>query len=79
MKKLFLALLLISSTCLFAQEARRLEILFLGDDGHHVPIERVPTLMAALGPKGINITYTNKLEDLNAKTLGKYDALMIFA
>ncbi|ADB36575.1 PVC-type heme-binding CxxCH protein [Spirosoma linguale] len=58
---------------------RRTEILFLGDNGHHRPIERVPELMAALGDKGINITYTDKLEDLNADNLNKYDGLLIFA
>ena len=79
MKKLLLAILLITTVNLFAQEGRRLEILFLGDDGHHVPIERLPTLMAALGPKGINFTYSNELDDLNPITLNKYDALMIFA
>lgn len=77
MKKLITLLLL--STHLLAQEPRRLEVLFLGDNGHHVPIERIPTLMAALGPRGINFTYTDKLEDLNAKTLSKYDALMVYA
>jgi len=79
MKKLLLAILLITTVNLFAQEGRRLEILFLGDDGHHVPIERLPTLTAALGPKGINFTYSNDLDDLNPITLNKYDALMIFA
>lgn len=64
----------------FAQQGRRVEVLFLGDPvGHHKPIERVPTIMAALGPKGINFTYTDKLEDLNAETLSKFDALMIYA
>ncbi len=58
---------------------RRTEILFLGDNGHHKPIERVPQLMAALGSRGINITYTDKLEDLNADNLNKYDGLLIFA
>ena len=76
--KFLLTLSLLLSTA-FAQQARRIEVLFLGDKGHHKPIERVPQLMAALGPKGINITYTDDLGDLNPKTLGKYDALMIFA
>lgn len=76
--KFLLTLSLLLSTA-FAQQARRIEVLFLGDKGHHKPIERVPQLMAALGPKGINITYTDDLNDLNPKTLGKYDALMIFA
>jgi putative membrane-bound dehydrogenase-like protein len=63
-----------------AQKARRLEILFMGDKvGHHKPAERVPQIMAALGPKGFNFTYTDNLEDLNPETLAKYDALMLFA
>ncbi|MBM3443849.1 MAG: dehydrogenase [Bacteroidetes bacterium] len=70
---------LLLSTSVFAQKGRRVEVLFLGDNGHHRPIERVPTLMAALGPKGINITYTDQLSDLNGANLRKYDALMIYA
>jgi uncharacterized protein len=58
---------------------RRIEILFLGDNGHHKPAERVPQLMAALGNKGINITYTDKLADINTENLAKYDGLLIFA
>ncbi|GAB3893702.1 hypothetical protein GCM10028825_34820 [Spirosoma agri] len=68
-----------SSTQQTVTKARRIEILFLGDNGHHKPIERVPQLMAALGSKGINITYTDKLEDLNPDNLNKYDGLLIFA
>jgi putative membrane-bound dehydrogenase-like protein len=59
--------------------ARRVEILFLGDNGHHRPIERIPALMAALGSKGINLTYTDQLEDLNPQTLSRYDGLLIYA
>jgi uncharacterized protein len=80
MKKILLFLLLnLSFSSLFAQNGRRIEVLFLGDNGHHKPIERVPFLMAALGNKGINITYTDKLEDINSKNLNKYDALLIYA
>ena len=76
--RIILACLLLTSQ-LFAQQGRRLEILFLGDNGHHAPIERIPTLMAALGPKGINFTYTDDLKDINPENLRKYDALMIYA
>lgn len=64
---------------LFPAEGRRIEVLFLGDNGHHKPAERVPQIMAALGPKGINFTYTDDLNDLNTKNLDKYDALLLFA
>jgi type 1 glutamine amidotransferase len=55
------------------------EILFLGDNGHHRPVERVPALMAALGDKGINLTYTDRLDDLNPATLARYDGLLVYA
>jgi len=58
---------------------RRTEILFLGDNGHHRPSERVPQLMAALGSKGINLTYTDQLEDINPENLAKYDGLLVYA
>jgi len=67
------------STGEHALEGRRIEVLFLGDNGHHRPADMVPKIMAALGPKGINFTYTDQLEDLNPETLSKYDALLLFA
>ena len=79
MKLFKLITLLLLSTSVFAQQGKRIEVLFLGDQGHHKPMERIPSLMAALGPKGINFTYTDDLADLNPQTLAKYDALMIFA
>ncbi|MEI7582097.1 PVC-type heme-binding CxxCH protein [Runella sp.] len=58
---------------------RRLEILFLGDNGHHRPIERVPAIMSALGSKGINFTYSDQLDDLNPTNLAKYDGVLLYA
>ena len=79
MKKLLFLFILFYAFTATAQKARRLEILFLGDNGHHRPIERVPSIMAALGDKGVNFTYTDKLADINTANLNKYDALMIYA
>jgi putative membrane-bound dehydrogenase-like protein len=79
MKKLIVLALLFCAFSATAQKARRLEVLFLGDNGHHRPIERVPAIMAALGDKGINFTYTDQLADLNLANLNQYDALMIYA
>ena len=61
----------LSSLSLWGQgnSPRRLEILFLGDNGHHKPIERFSEIMPALGNKGINFTYTDKLEDINLNYL----------
>lgn len=80
MKNLILVVMLLFSwTTVSSQNSRRLEILFLGDNGHHKPIERIPSVMSALGTKGVNFTYTDKLEDLNTNYLNKFDALMIYA
>ncbi|MFN9380368.1 MAG: PVC-type heme-binding CxxCH protein, partial [Bacteroidota bacterium] len=79
MKKIFFLALVLSAFTAMGQSARRLEILFLGDNGHHKPMERLPSIMAALGDKGVNFTYTDQLEDLTLKNLNKYDALLIFA
>jgi uncharacterized protein len=56
-----------------------IKILFLGDDGHHRPIERFRQLEPILSRRGIQLTYTEKLGDLNAKTLGAYQGLVIYA
>ena len=79
MKLLLSFFLLFLTTSLFAQSGKRIEVLFLGDKAHHKPMDRIPSFMAALGPKGVNFTYTDELADLNPQTLAKYDALMIFA
>ena len=81
-KSIILLILTLFSIPTFAQNApkpRRLEVLFLGDNGHHKPVERLPSIMSALGNKGINFTYTNKLEDINLENLNRFDALMIYA
>ncbi|UBM57186.1 ThuA domain-containing protein [Marinilongibacter aquaticus] len=80
MKRIFLIALTFLAFHAEAQKGRRIEILFLGDSvSHHKPIERVPIIMAALGPKGVNFTYTDRLDDLNAENLNKYDGVMIYA
>ncbi|MEZ5326228.1 MAG: ThuA domain-containing protein [Verrucomicrobiales bacterium] len=57
----------------------RLEILFLGDNGHHRPHARFKQMAAAMGARGINLTYTDSADDLNVDTLGLYDGLIIYA
>ena len=60
-------------------EEKPLAILFLGDRGAHRPSERFEQLGPALAGRGIELTYTEDVSDLNAETLGKYDALVIYA
>ncbi len=56
-----------------------IQLLFLGDQGHHVPSQRVAELKRAFGPMGIFITYTENLDDLHPKNLARYDGLMVYA
>ncbi|NIP98270.1 MAG: hypothetical protein GWO24_34620, partial [Akkermansiaceae bacterium] len=55
------------------------QLLFLGDQGHHVPSQRVADLKRAFGAKGIFITYTENMADLNPENLARYDGLMVYA
>ncbi|MBS0266845.1 MAG: ThuA domain-containing protein [Planctomycetes bacterium] len=63
----------------FAADPAPLKVLFLGDNGHHRPRERFEQLQPVMARRGIELVYTEKVEDLNAKTLAAYDALAIYA
>src|SRR5437867_7183942 len=71
--------------CTFFSEANRadaastLRVLFLGDEGHHRPADRFKQLQPLLAKKGIELAYTDKLEDLNPANLAGYDTLAIYA
>ncbi|MSR58291.1 MAG: c-type cytochrome [Planctomycetaceae bacterium] len=62
-----------------AAEPARLKVLFLGDQGHHQPAPRYRQLQPVLARRGIDLNYTENLGDLNPKTLGEYDSLVIYA
>jgi len=57
----------------------RLRVLFLGDRGHHRPADRAAQIKPVLAGRGIDVTYTENVKDLNRATLSKYDALLIYA
>ena len=58
---------------------RRVKVLFLGDDGHHRPLDRARQVFAEMAHRGIDFTYTDRMSDLNPDTLARYDALLVFA
>ncbi|MFM1558443.1 MAG: PVC-type heme-binding CxxCH protein [Roseibacillus sp.] len=64
-----------------AAGGRRLEVLFLGsvNKHDHDPIARFRVIRKALGPGGINFTYSESLDALNPENLASYDVLLIFA
>jgi putative membrane-bound dehydrogenase-like protein len=62
-----------------ATAADPLKVLFLGDEGHHRPAERFAQVQGVLADRGIEMVYTDSLDDLSADTLDGYDALAVFA
>ena len=75
---LLLCLSSFSATVSIAEE-KRISVLFLGDRGHHQPFERASQLIPVLEPRGIDIEYTERVEDLNPGKLSSYDCLVIYA
>ena len=77
-----LILLTTFATAVHATEppvSRPLSVLLLSDRGHHRPAERYSQIAPVLAGRGIEVTYTEKMSDLNPETLGKYDAVLIYA
>ena len=59
---------------------RQIETLFLGHpQEHHNSRAYMPILASAFAKNGINITYTEQLEDLNMENLERYDAVIVYA
>ena len=56
-----------------------LQVLFLGDKGHHQPRARFDQLEPVMRSRGIALTYTDRVSDLNPTKLGQYDALVLYA
>ncbi|MHB1421889.1 MAG: PVC-type heme-binding CxxCH protein [Gemmataceae bacterium] len=74
----FICVYLCSSVA-HSAESPRIKVLFLGDNGHHKPIERAADLLAPLARAGIDMAYTDDLNDLESENLSRYDGLIIYA
>ncbi len=57
----------------------RLKVLFLGDKGHHDPADRAAQIKPVLASRGLDVDYTERMDDLNPRVLAQYDALLIYA
>ncbi|WP_437222154.1 PVC-type heme-binding CxxCH protein [Planctomicrobium sp. SH661] len=55
------------------------KVLFLGDQGHHRPVDFASILGPALEPRSVRLDYTEQLSDLNPEKLAEYDSLLIYA
>lgn len=71
-----LSISVLSPTALFAADLR---LLFLGDNGPHQPERRFQDLAPALKTRGIELAFTDRMEDLNRATLNQYDGLVLYA
>ncbi len=58
---------------------QKLKLLYLGDNGHHQPRARFGQLQPVLAQRGILLTYSDVMADLNPETLGKYAGLVVYA
>ncbi len=58
---------------------QRIQVLFLGDAGHHQPSERARQLIPVMDRAGIDVQYTEDLNQLSLSNLQKFDALMVYA
>jgi putative membrane-bound dehydrogenase-like protein len=56
----------------------RLRVLFLGDNGHHRPTQRAQQILPALARNGIDLFYTDRVDDLNDAELNRYQALVLY-
>ena len=77
--RFLLVLLSVAMTSAASAREAELSLMFLGDDGHHQPALRARQLIPAMAKRGIEVTYTNDVADLNAKALAAYDGLIVYA
>ncbi|MDZ4701513.1 MAG: PVC-type heme-binding CxxCH protein [Rhodothermales bacterium] len=56
-----------------------IQVLFVGDSGHHAPSDRLLQVLPYLSERDIYVTYTDELRDLNDQGLAHYDVVALFA
>lgn len=75
---LFLMVLFAAPGDARAQKTDGLQVLFLGDHGHHQPAQRALQIYPYMASRGIQLVYTDDVMELNAENLSHYDALMLY-
>jgi uncharacterized protein len=79
MKRLFAFAISLISVMQAAAADESIKLLFLGDQGHHVPMLRFRQLQPVMAKRGIDLVYTDSLDTLKPEVLKKYAGLIIFA
>ena len=59
--------------------AADLKLLFMGDNGHHRPVDMFHAIAPVLEKRGIEMKYTDRMEDLTPETLAGFDGLVLYA
>jgi putative membrane-bound dehydrogenase-like protein len=72
-------LIFLSALSTQAAEAKPIKLLFLGDKGHHQPEALYRQIAPILGQRGIEVVYSEKVEDLNERCLAAFDGLIVYA
>jgi putative membrane-bound dehydrogenase-like protein len=65
-------------TAVNAQQPK-IKILFLGDNGHHKPLDRFRQIEPVLAERGIRLEYADSAKVLNPETLARFDGLLIYS
>ena len=71
--------------CVFQQDDTqylpppRLQVLFLGDRGHHEPAARLQEIYGALARRGVAVDYEDDLLAVTPELLARYDAVAVYA
>ena len=60
-------------------DASELQLMFLGDQGHHRPADRFRQLEPVFKERGIDLTYTEDMNSLRHDNLDRYDGLIVYA
>lgn len=71
-------ILLFGSNSMAQNSDNKLDILFLGDDGHHQPMERAQQIIPFFASQGIYVHYTERQEDLNLENLNQFDSVIFY-
>src|SRR5947209_2512911 len=72
-------LVLLGGSAARAAQAAPIKVLFLGDNCLHRTIERLRQIQSVLAARGIDLTYTDKVDALNPRLLASYAGLIIYA
>lgn len=72
----FVAWLILAGT---VRADKPIEVLFLGDNGHHRPADRFAQLEPVMAARGIQLTYADQAEVLSETVLAPYSAIVIYA